>query len=105
MTHHHHRIKKQEEEEEKGKDMDDFHNMYFDKKDELLPNEGYFKIGYFITCFKELSIKAIPRILSYEFNLMTMSLINIYFLGIFTAPLRRHNINQYNSSRTKREQS
>lgn len=55
--------------------------VYFDKKDELLPSEGYFNLTFFVSCFKEIVYKSIPRIFNFIFNLMTMSLINIYLIG------------------------
>lgn len=58
-------------------------NVFFDKKDELLSSEGYFSLSFFIDCFKEIIYKSIPRIVNFLFNLMTLSLINIYLLGMY----------------------
>ncbi|KAL4494995.1 hypothetical protein ABPG72_015695 [Tetrahymena utriculariae] len=48
---------------------------------QLKSYESYFSPKYFTEVFIEVTYKSIPRLLNYEFNLLTMSLINIYLLG------------------------
>ncbi|EGR34541.1 hypothetical protein IMG5_007780 [Ichthyophthirius multifiliis] len=62
-------------------EQENYQRTYFDKNKDSNPSESYFNFPSFLITFKELLIKSIPRVLCYELNLITMSLINIYLLG------------------------
>jgi hypothetical protein len=62
-------------------EQENYQRTYFDKNKDMHPEESYYNFSMFLTTFKDLIVKSIPRVLCFELNLMTMSLINIYLLG------------------------